>query len=80
MFITDEVCPNCGEENVYINHDFMKHGYIAKCKECGHRMFLCDACMHDYDNKEMSCDWHIVRQSEHYEVGKCFRGVVFNRK
>jgi len=75
-----ETCPHCDNINIYPDYDPIANNYIAVCQECGERIQLCDECMHAHDNKEGFCDWHISRRSKNYEVGKCFRGVTFNKR
>lgn len=71
-----EVCPFCERENVFVNWDVEKRGYIAKCWQCGRKIMLCDECLHADDNKGGFCDWReIVRDGKCVE-GHCFRGVI----
>lgn len=74
-----ESCPYCEAENVYPGWDVEKHGYIAECKECGKRIFLCDECLHAEDNPSMHCDWHNESNGE-CVVGYCFRGITANKE
>lgn len=66
-----EVCPHCGNENIYPMWDMENNGYIAQCKNCGKEIFLCDECLHSEDNKGQKCDW-----CETACGGKCFRGIT----
>ena len=66
-----EVCPHCEAENEYANWNPDEKGFIAKCDNCGREIFLCDACMHHWDNPEMRCDWR-----KEGNVGVCFRGRI----
>lgn len=52
-----EVCPYCASENYYKNWDCETQGYIATCKTCGRKIFLCDACLHSDDNPHKECNW-----------------------
>ena len=68
-----EYDPECETENFYPQWDPEEKGYIATCKGCGRKIFLCDACMHSEDNEAMRCDWH------RNETGHgCFRGWIKN--
>lgn len=70
-----ECCPHCGGENVFLNRDVKKQGYIAKCQHCGEGIFLCDECLHAEDNTGRRCDWHEeAHGSETW--GVCFRGTI----
>ena len=51
-----EVCPFCGQENVYPNWDVSKQGYVAQCQHCGKLIMLCDECIHDEDSR-VACNW-----------------------
>ena len=62
-----EVCPHCGNENVWDDLDPVKNDYKAVCKECGKEIFLCDECMNAEDNPGQRCNWY---------KGKCFRGEI----
>ena len=66
-----EVCPHCDSENVYPEWDTDTQGFIAICKHCGKKIFLCDECMHKEDNPEMNCDW---RQEGNHSI--CMRGKI----
>lgn len=66
-----EMCPHCGEENVYPMWDVEVKGYVAVCQHCGKEIFLCDECMHMEDNPCMKCDWSKTNCG-----GKCFRGTT----
>ena len=66
-----EMCPHCGEENVYPMWDVEVKGYVAVCQHCGKEIFLCDECMHMEDNPCMNCDWCKTDCG-----GKCFRGIT----
>lgn len=64
-----EVCPNCMGENI-IQWDVERNGYEIKCKYCGEKMMLCDACFHSNDNLEQRCNYH--------EINGCFRKKLSN--
>lgn len=64
-----EVCPHCMGENILLNYDVDKSGYMVKCNHCGREMMLCDECLHTDDNLQGKCDW---RKTE--IGGCCFRG------
>lgn len=66
-----EVCPHCDTENIYEPGEAMDAEYIATCKNCGKKIFLCDQCMHSLDNLEMCCDWC---QKDGCDV--CMRGRI----
>ena len=70
-FEQTECCPYCEAENTYPNWDPEEKGYIATCRCCGMKMFLCDACLHADDNPGQKCNWH------EDETGRgCFRGWI----
>lgn len=72
-----EVCPHCGNENVYENIDPVAVGYKMVCNSCGAEIMLCDECMHADDNPCGKCNWHEeIRDGK--KVGVCFRGVTRN--
>ena len=75
-----EYCPHCDSEATYPDYNPDKQGYKVRCTECGEQIMLCTECFHAPDNKEHYCDWHVSRESEHYQIGKCFRGWNINRK
>lgn len=63
--IVTEVCPHC-EMEVELIWDVEESGYKAHCPYCGHRLMLCDECLHrgpdgtycgdcDYDMTEDTC-------------------------
>ena len=73
-FESVEVCPHCGEENVYPMWDTNVKGFVAICEHCGKEIMLCDECVHAEDGLNCCgrcCDW---RQTEC--GGQCFRGVT----
>ena len=73
-----EVCPHCGNENVYENIDPVAVGYKMVCNGCGAEIMLCDECMHADDNPCGKCNWHEeIRGGK--KVGVCFRGVTTNK-
>ncbi len=74
-----DICPHCEAENPYDGYD-VDYGYVKTCRACGEKILLCDACIHAKDNTDGFCDWYISRQSEHYQIGKCFRGLTINLK
>lgn len=73
-----ETCPWCEAENTYPGWDVEKDGYIAICKTCGKKIFLCDECQHATDCQP--CDWRenidILRRTR---TGQCFRGCTENK-
>lgn len=69
-----EVCPHCGQENVYPMWDVAKQGYIAKCKKCNRKIFLCDECFHNDDNNCQYCNWHTNNKGN----DACWRGEIEN--
>lgn len=66
-----EICQHCDNFNAYADWDFEKDGYIAKCKHCGERIFLCHECLHADDNPYGKCDFY-----EKEEGRGCFRGFI----
>jgi len=52
-----EICPWCSGENTYPNWIVEKQGYETKCRSCGHKVLLCDECLHAEDNPGGRCDW-----------------------
>ena len=67
-----ELCPECEAWSSFKNWD-PSDGYIATCKNCGSKMFMCDECVTADDNPSESCDWHKeVINGEEYSC--CFRG------
>ena len=68
-----EVCPHCGNENVYLKGSSFPTNYKAFCKECGKEIFLCDECTHSKDNPTMSCNWQ-----EEDGCSVCMRGRIRN--
>jgi predicted RNA-binding Zn-ribbon protein involved in translation (DUF1610 family) len=69
-----EVCPHCGNENVWMvtnKFDPAKVQYKGVCDNCGKEIFLCDECFHSEDNLGQRCDWH---KENGYSV--CFRGKI----
>lgn len=66
-----EICPECDGENVYPNWDIKEKGYIATCKYCGEKIFLCDACLHAKGYYDDCCDWY-----ENDEGHGCYRGFI----
>ena len=50
-----EVCPNCDRE-VTMTWVIKQDGYKAFCPYCGHRLMLCDACLHN-ENDYNNCDY-----------------------
>ena len=70
-----EICPYCDCENHLIDYDVKKSGYIIICETCGNKIFLCDACLHEPDNKDQLCDWHVLRKYGKYSR-QCFRGKI----
>lgn len=67
-----EVCPHCGEENIYPMWDVNVEGYVAICNYCNKEILLCDECIHAEDELNsncMRCDWRETKCG-----GKCFRG------
>ena len=67
-----EVCPHCGEENVYPMWDVDVKGFVAVCENCGKEILLCDECIHHEDGLNMNtlgCNWRKTRCG-----GTCFRG------
>ena len=73
MYETVEVCPYCDNENVYPEWNTDTSGFIAICKHCGKKIFLCDECMHSEDNPAMRCDCHKEGQ-----LNVCMRGKIFD--
>ena len=74
-----DICPHCESVNIYDDYD-VDESYVMVCRGCGERILRCDACSHAPDNTDGFCDWHVSRKSEHYEIGKCFRGITVNRR
>ena len=68
-----EVCPHCGNENVYPMWDTEVSGFVAVCKHCGKEIFLCDECQHTIleDGEVHDCDWCQIECG-----GKCHRGCT----
>lgn len=66
-----ELCPWCGKECEYHDVDVEKDGFIVECKNCGKKIFLCQACFNKVDNPESKCDWQ-----ENAEGRWCFRGFI----
>jgi len=67
-----DICPHCDAENVFEDWDTEKQGFVAKCKTCGRKMMLCDACGKCDENGDWHrdfCDWHM---EEGYSV--CHKG------
>lgn len=60
-----EVCPFCGQENVYPNWDVNKQGYVAQCQHCGKLIMLCGECLNYGEESCLKCNW----TKEH----NCFR-------
>lgn len=52
-----ECCPHCDHENVFVNWDVEKQGYVAKCQSCGKEILLCSECLMHEDNLGQRCDW-----------------------
>ena len=73
-----EICPHCIFENVYLNRDVKKQGYMVICKNCGEQIMLCDECYHSDDNPNRRCDWLCFEKNGHIE-GRCFRGITKKR-
>lgn len=69
-----ETCPHCEFENTYLFWDPKKQGYIAICRNCGEKIFLCDACLHSEDNPNGKCDWGVKAKVDGILCGSCFRG------
>ena len=72
-----EVCPYCGQENVYPMWNTAEQGFIATCQHCGEEIFLCDACQHTVceDGECHDCDWRYT------ECGsKCHRGEIIRKE
>lgn len=61
-----EVCPFCERENVFVNWDVEKRGYIAKCWQCGHLKQHCIEC------ESHSCQFN--------HGGECRFALVHERK
>lgn len=67
-----ELCPECDAWSSVENWK-PSDGYIATCKNCGSKMFMCDECGLAHDNPYGKCDWHKeMINGEQYSC--CFRG------
>ena len=69
-----EVCPYCGNENIYPMHNVNINGYVVHCKHCGEEILLCDECLNAEDNLGQHCNWNKTNCG-----GKCFRGTTINK-
>lgn len=65
-----ELCPYCGEENIYHNIDVVGQNYVVTCHNCHQDMLLCGECIDADDNPEQFCDWS--------QENGCFRHPKFD--
>lgn len=72
-----EVCPHCGEENIYPMWNTEDSGFVAVCKHCGAEIMLCDECQHTVlvDGEIHNCDWCKTECG-----GKCHRGTTHDNQ
>ena len=74
-----EPCPFCCSENLYVDKDCTKEGYMEVCHECGEEMMLCEECLHAEDNPGRKCDWH-EEKHDGISYGICFRGTTVHKE